>query len=207
MRDHIDRVRKLFETPVIMKTGGVSIDFGLGEPSYNKALAHQSRSEGTLLASSDHYDVVQIGDRNSGTIDAITDGSEIKFRVEYETQTIPEIGTGIVQVAVWREPSFVHTEGLTGVVFFDYLLPMYGMMISDDTHTDQGKRFWLRMMGHAVTRDLEVGMVDRSSGAISQFPGTGNLSHWATEILGGWGNEPNYGFKRFYIRAKGAVGD
>lgn len=188
----MSKFRKLFETPVVLKSGGLPFDFG----------ADTGTSIG-VLASTEHYDLAKTGDDHRGELCALSKNLEITFRVEFETQTIPNLGTGVVQVSVWREPSFVHTIGLPETVLFGYLLPIHKMMISDEVHTDQGQRFWLRMMGLAVERGLEIGMIDLGDGTIRRYaPGPTSVSRWATELLGGWGHEPQYGAKRFFIRTK-----
>lgn len=65
--------------------------------------------------------------------------------------------TGAAQIAVWRNRTkAVVPATLATRVFFDYLLPKYGVMITDALQTPDGKEFWVRRVTDAFARGLHV---------------------------------------------------
>lgn len=62
----------------------------------------------------------------------------------------------IQQVAVWRDPLDHRTEGVTAKVFFDYLLPKTGYIITDALQTGDGERSWEIQIARAFQRNLFV---------------------------------------------------
>lgn len=63
------------------------------------------------------------------------------------------------QMLVWRSPDQSHSAALRDLasnVFFNYVLERYDVILSDNTHTGDGKFFWQRQMSSALARNLYV---------------------------------------------------
>lgn len=57
---------------------------------------------------------------------------------------------GVVQVLVWRSRDDYRASGVTDRVFFDYLVKLYEMVVSDYEHTEQGQIMRERLLLDAI---------------------------------------------------------
>lgn len=64
------------------------------------------------------------------------------------------------EVLHWRDRNLFETRNLTSHVFFDLLLPINNVVMTDFKHTNPGERFWLRVVDEAFDRGLYVYTVD-----------------------------------------------
>lgn len=65
----------------------------------------------------------------------------VSFFSFIETKKFRLLGRYVTQVGVWRHDTAPAT-GVAKHVFFKYLLPMFGTIISDTDQTMEGRRFW-----------------------------------------------------------------
>lgn len=65
----------------------------------------------------------------------------------------------ITQVLLWRTSVVSHrkvTSGVAEEVFRNYLLEHYNIVASDNSHTLEGRDFWVRQLGYALEYDEYV---------------------------------------------------
>lgn len=64
------------------------------------------------------------------------------------------------QVRVWRNVNSPYTGRIPTKIFFDYLLPKTGIIITDSQQSLYGKAFWYNRIGDAFDKGLYVYYVD-----------------------------------------------
>lgn len=60
------------------------------------------------------------------------------------------------EVLHWRDRGLFETRNLTSHVFFDLLFPIHNSVMCDFKHTEDGERFWLKMIDESFDRDLNI---------------------------------------------------
>lgn len=100
--------------------------------------------------------LVQSGDRF-----AVLDHGkqEVTYYMEFKERDL-EGHKAVYQSMIWRDATAVGTKGVSTKVFFDYLLPMHGIVTTDNVQTDMGKTFWRSAIGEAIHKGLHVYYMD-----------------------------------------------
>lgn len=101
------------------------------------------------------------------------------------------------QIAVWRADGS-EAVGIAGDIFFNYLLPITGCMVTDIYQTTDGQKFWGDRISNALERGLFVYYIDvmppnRKTVPILNY---GDLISHKDEI---WGNGQKYHERRVII--------
>ena len=130
----------LKENPTLLST---DIDFKLSDDSfnsnYNKELLKSSKTK--ILETFDDFTDSKL--YKSGNKIFLSDGFKIYYFVHYVEKYQPLLGEkAITQIKVWRSNSSGGISHLPSYVFYNYLLPITGVIITDIEQTDDGKRFW-----------------------------------------------------------------
>jgi hypothetical protein len=203
MRNFMD-ITKLLEHPAWISG---STDFGLGDDENNHkltqiALDRLANGGGNVIKETGEYVLFEVPYGTDGKIYLINKTKErIHYYVQFETVRWKVTGEAVTQVAVWRS-AFVgaYFQNLTKTMFFDYLLPRKGTIISDEQQTGDGHRFWMTVMSMAAQRGLNVAFVDFRGNKVEQFePGT-DLESWITS-KNAWGSGDKFRDRRFMIKA------
>lgn len=101
MRPYIDLIKNLFEAPGLIGSPGQREDFGLDQPDFNRWVASGLLENGRISASTSDYDLVVSGDDRNGTYGVVDKvSSRLAYLVHFEAQSLPVLGTGVVQVQV-----------------------------------------------------------------------------------------------------------
>ncbi len=145
----------LFEMPQSIEP----TEFNLNDPKVNKRHAREflKDSEREQLEAISGGTLYKIGNK----IMLIDEDSELAPRLLYYVQW-KDIFHKFVgrraasQIAVWRDQDEPATAGVAQRIFFDYLLPIYGVMITDTMQTPDGRRFWINRIGDAFKKHLHV---------------------------------------------------
>lgn len=150
----------LFESPQWIE----SQEFGLDKISSNISRAKEllGDSKQAMIAEifpsvnlykiANQYALINVVDQYSPVI---------WYYVKYETKYRKFLNnTCIQQVVVWRKMTEPKTDGFAKKMFFDYLLPETGCIITDALQTSSGQRFWMARINDAFSLSLPVYMVD-----------------------------------------------
>jgi len=78
----------------------------------------------------------------------------------------------VSQIALWRRTGSPFVQKLTTRIFFTYLLPKYGCILSDAQQTQDGNTFWINRMAEATRMGLRVGLANMTEQKISYFDPT-----------------------------------
>lgn len=84
---------------------------------------------------------------------------EITYYMEYREKSFGGHRT-VFQNFIWRNLTVPELAGLPTKVFFEYLLPIHGKIVTDQVQTDFGKGFWRNAIGVAISKGLHVYFFD-----------------------------------------------
>jgi hypothetical protein len=62
----------------------------------------------------------------------------------------------ITQVAVWADPVDPRSTGAAARIFWEYLLPIHRVLMTDALQTPDGQRFWRNRVSEAFDHHLHV---------------------------------------------------
>lgn len=106
-------------------------------------------------------DLYTTGDNNNGYYYLMVD-DEIVYFVRY--RKIKANGNSFGrQVLVARRKDSLEASKVAAHVFFSYLLPRFGALMSDTQQTRHGKAFWTFVLSEAFMKNLHVYCLDRRS--------------------------------------------
>lgn len=178
-----------------------STNFNLDKVQHNVELANKLlKKKSETLEDTPDYELIRTGNYRNGNFALITKGSlrKINYLVRYEAKNYSKIGNTVTQVMLWRKTAGKGTSGITKKMFFEYLLPMFGMIMSDAQQTERGKEFWENRMRDAVDSGFKVGLASLNLRQIEWFDDSMELEDWLTKVEG-WGKEHKFQAKRFII--------
>ena len=82
-------------------------------------------------------------------------------RVDLPLDVIPGKNKGIRQVLIKRcRTTNVYANGIAHDIFWDILLPKFGVLVSDCEQTEDGRRFWFFQVGEALKRGKTVRFIN-----------------------------------------------
>ena len=144
----------LFEMPKLIN----DVDFNLSDPKVNARVAVDLLQHGELLEDlGDDRALYQRGHRLGMVANPARALCSCEYYVQYKEIMHKMIGhRAISQIAVWRDDLSTHAHGLAARIFWDHLLPIHGVMITDALQTKDGRRFWMNRIGEAYKRGLNV---------------------------------------------------
>ena len=93
----------------------------------------------------------------------------ITYYMEYETNHHTAIGKYGAQAFVWADQNDKSVRSLPKTVFFEYALPIVGIIATDSLQTPKGKDFWLRRLKDAFDKNLYVYYVNIVSDQIKRL--------------------------------------
>lgn len=198
IKKDLEKVAGLFESPQIVSP----TDFDLKNPDKNKELADEilSKAKEIIRETPDYY-LVRTGDlNNKGYIAQISKSSGlITYMIKYETSQNKLIGRFVTQVALWRDLlEYGINKGLTTEIFFDYLLPVTGTIISDNEQTANGRDFWLRKLAEAHNNGLKIGFINTTKNVLEWYDSSVSFKNWLLS-KNAWGETRNHFYDRFVI--------
>lgn len=182
-----------------------SSEFGLEDEKINKEVAFNllSEEDQEVFENNDRYVFFKVGDFVSGKLACISKGNNdpyISYYVEYETRKIKNIGSNVTQVLIWRAYGKSKPLYITKDTFFKILLPRWKTIVSDETQTPEGAKFWLDRMSEAYDQSYDVGLYNRNTETITWYDGEcgGHIDKWANST-GAWGTDISKMNYRFVI--------
>lgn len=143
----------LFEMPKSIN----DVDFNLPDPKINRRIAINFKRRGEILDADDELTFYKL----KNTIGLIHQGTSGPPRLIYYVQW-KEIfhklvgHTAITQVAVWRDKLSPLSQGVASKIFWEFLLPITDVLMTDAMQSDDGKTFWINRIGEAFKHGLRV---------------------------------------------------
>jgi hypothetical protein len=169
----------------------------LESPHENKKLfktIEQNRSKQFVGNYNEHVELWKIvKGRETEIFGLVKEDSYVGYYVRWEQQDASFIDTDwSTQVLVWAGVS-PFTKGLPDSVFFDYVLPDTGTVVSDGEQSARGEHFWQRMIATAFKNTkYKIYLVDfnkKSVKRIAKYQDYEKLYHSPDSP---WGNKRGY---------------
>lgn len=154
------KIKDLVEAPQYAE----ETDFWLNKTEINKELSDEILKSPTLKVVK-HFEGMTLYHCDN-TYACIDDKSkEVLYVSEYETQIVS--GKKVtVQVKLWKDRLDSRVDKMPRVVFWDYLLPLTGSMMTDELQTSKGARFWTYLVRDAIKKNLFVYAIDLKNNSI-----------------------------------------
>jgi hypothetical protein len=153
----LDEIQDIFEAPEIVG----ATQFGLDVPKVNIQFARDLLSDkrtkvldiinGNKLVQKGH-EIILIDDSNPNV-------PKILYFVKFIVKKINYIKRNSAQVAVWRT-SGSSAIGIASKIFFNYILPITGCIVTDIYQTLDGQKFWEDRISDALDAGLYVYFID-----------------------------------------------
>lgn len=80
---------------------------------------------------------------------------QIYYLLNYETSTNPILGKYVAQTWLWIDKNIGVVKSLPTKYFFE-LVDEYGTIVTDSEQTPDGKKFWIKRIKDAFTKNLNV---------------------------------------------------
>jgi hypothetical protein len=154
MEDHMLINDLLFEMPREIN----ATEFNLDDVKVNRRLAYGFKTDGELLeVLNDTDSLYQLGNRIALVVQAEGEPTRIVYLVQWKEIFHKLVGHhAISQVAVWRDQHAARAKGIVQRIFWEHLLPIYEVLITDALQTPDGKRFWTNRVAEAFEHHLRV---------------------------------------------------
>lgn len=144
----------LFEMPKLIN----ATEFNLDRPAVNRRLAYDMKMNGEKLE-----DIVGVGVlyKNGSKIALVVQDEGVPTHLIYFVQW-KEVFHNFVghiassQIAVWADSVDPRSTGIAKKIFWEQLLPIHGVLITDALQTPDGQRFWRNRLSEAFENKLNV---------------------------------------------------
>jgi len=82
------------------------------------------------------------------------------YVVRCELVDVPKVGKTVCQTSLWRDTDYYSTVSVPSWVFYNKLMPKYGLILSDKSQSKDGRAFWVRRIAEAFRLHYYVYVVD-----------------------------------------------
>jgi hypothetical protein len=146
----------LFEMPKEIN----ATEFNLDDEKVNHRVAVNFKYDGELLEDlGKGLALYQRGSRIALVQESVGAGSllSIIYYVQWKEIFHKFVGhQAISQVAVWADKNHPSSQGIASRIFWEFLLPIHDVIITDALQTPDGHRFWRNRVGEAFQHHLRV---------------------------------------------------
>lgn len=173
-------------------------DFNMMDPAKNAWLSEKllSTKNREIIEEDERGLLFRVGDREGNVALYDKRDQRIVYWIRFKTFRNKLIGEPVTQIILWRDVDSDLTTNITKHVFFDYLLPKWGIIMSDAKQTAQGRDFWRSRMAQAAGLGLNVGLLNMNSQKIEWFDSSQqNISNWLKSHLNVWGKHDEGPYK------------
>lgn len=194
MRDLMNTVKDLFEMPEMIGDE----DFGLESDVINKEMAQSFlRDKDTQnLGKLKNHTLYKQNNRLALIDTTVGETPHILYYLKYEINHLNILNCDAAQqVAVWKEHGG-ETNDIASEMFFTFLLPLVGCIVTDLYQTTYGKRFWLDRVADAIKIGLKVLYINTDTNKITTINDMNKLKSLQKEI---WGDGEQYQHRRVVI--------
>jgi len=134
-------------------------EFGLKNTAHNKKIANSImlNKNAVVLEEFTYHRKLYKYKNKFALID--TDNAVLLYYMRYQNQYIKYLQAEVTsEVLLWKNRSqyLVGLTNITSRVFFEYLLPINGIIMTDTLHTEPGELFWLKRIEEALSKKLYV---------------------------------------------------
>jgi hypothetical protein len=190
--NELDYSKKLFEMPFLIAG---KVTWGLEKTDKNKRQKNAILKKNPTVVEANNNGILYSVPNSKGGyfcfISKIT--GEIEYFMQYKDEILPILKSSATQIMVWNRSS---PTGTTTKVFFDYMLKEFNTMVSDDSQTVDGQRFWQRQLIEGIGRGFNIGMLDGST--MKNYDTITDYNTWLQSV-DGWGTTDAHWDRRFFV--------
>lgn len=193
---------KKLETSMLGHTNPTT--FGLEDGEVNKKKLQELKKKGgrkiatVTLGTGEQVDLIRTGE-DKGNIYIEYQG-ELGYYVHYETYKYPYLPVkSFIQTKLWKSKSLPISNTFSPNVFFKVIQKQTGAVLCDFEHTDDGIDFWKRRLREALTKNLNVALVDFGSKSYEQVRSKKRLEELTSQSWGGGMQLEQFKQKRWLI--------
>jgi len=192
------KLEDLYETP--QSIGDIGEDHPLNNRAQNAKLAYKylaDKRKKLIKQLADGVNLWELPIEYVG-IDQRTNPPRVIYYVRYEVQNLGYIGRKAAsQVLVWRSRAGQITSGLASNIFFNYILPKTGTIVTDYLQTKEGAGFWEDRINDALSSNKFVYYVNfLPPRVIKQITNIDELRAMRNTV---WGDHQKYRQRRLII--------
>jgi hypothetical protein len=183
----------LFEMPEMIGNE----DFGLDSDTINTEMAKSILNDKETIKVGEINNLPLYKTGNKYTIIVMEKKKPtIKYLVKYEVNHIDMLGIDAAQqVSLWRDTGSEYNN-IASKMFFDYILPVTGSIVTDLFQTEYGQRFWDSRVKDAFKMGLGVYYVNTETKTNTKLKTYQQLKQLKDEI---WGDGNQYQTRRVLI--------
>ncbi|RYF03149.1 MAG: hypothetical protein EOO77_31495 [Oxalobacteraceae bacterium] len=194
MRELMEAVSVLSEMPKLLPNPD---DFNLGDHEISK-LEYQRliRSQFNPLKETDQFIIGQTYSDEEGEFFVLDlTKKTVAYTAQYDVYEIDDLGRCCCETLLWKAPD-CPVPDITKKIFFGPMMEQFDAIVSDKSHTQAGKQFWIKRMTECAAKGLTVGLMPQE-GAFQVFPG-GDIQAWVRKLVT-WGVDESFEDTRFFI--------
>lgn len=128
---------------------------------------------------------------------------KITYYMEFKKSYSNIIGNHVQQAFLWSVDNNDYELNLPTTIFWEYLLPKYGSILTDSKHSWDGRRFWKRQINRALhTSGVYVYYVDFGTREVYEINDEIDWEIFEDRGIGVWDIGPKYEMRRILISNK-----
>lgn len=118
----------------------------------NEKVIDKLKKIDSFLSYGFNIDVYQeANDKSNFTLYFVMNSCIIQAIFDYKVNNV-----GIIATGMWN---YKQAKGIFRQYFFDYLLPKFKYIISDNALTNEGENFWKKVIDYGLKMDYKVGII------------------------------------------------
>jgi hypothetical protein len=181
------------------------ITFGLDTKAKRQQWLKETPSKKRdALEDTDAYTLYRTGTEEGYLFAVAKDNEDLVYMVRYKRNVISKkyIGVAsITQVALWANVAHPASIQLAKHVVFDILPTLSNSIISDSVQSDDGKKFWKRILSMADSKGLTYGLIEGGANTKHRPTSEENSSEFFERIeTTVYGKTSKHERFRFFIR-------
>lgn len=146
-------VVSLFESP--MRLYGMWNPDVLNSLGKNYSFTVAAKEKSKLTGQFKEYDLYQYFDNDKDSINILVKENYTVLFFKYSV-----VNDIVCEKNIWQESTHI---GLARDFIFNYLLKTYKGLMSDDAHTEFGKKYWDKLLKEAITKGYNIVLIDKNS--------------------------------------------
>lgn len=169
----LNEEEELFEMPKEIN----ATEFNLDDPKVNRRVAMDFKLDGEKIEQvDDRLSLWTRGNRMALLVEDPDRPTKLIYYVQWKEIFHKFVGhRAITQVAVWADKLDPRAKDIARKIFWEHLLPLYEVLMTDALQTPDGQRFWRNRVGEALEHHLRVYY-------LNLMPSTGGVGRELIEI-------------------------
>lgn len=170
----------LFEMPKEMN----ATEFNLDDVKVNRRVTHDFTNNGEKIENvNDRLSLWQLGNRMALVVEDPNRPLHIIYYVQWKEIFHKFVGhKAITQVTVWADKLDPRSKDIAQKIFWEHLLPIHQVLMTDALQTPDGQRFWRNRIAEAFEHHLHIyylNLMQSAGGVERELVEIRDLQHFA----------------------------